>query len=196
MHSTVRRGTAQFVAFLLLLSYLAVFGWIGVVLGASPEPTNYLKNNIHAYDNGRDIKASYANWTDVGTGHLIIPVNTPIEIKKWRKGFIFITRDTGKKVYFEFHKGRMGMNVQEYIGLITSPEPVSLSSFSEKDLEGISDGKAQVGMTKTGVMTALGYPATHRTPSLVENTWIYWKNRFKTLAVEFDDEGIVKAIRD
>lgn len=196
MHSTLARGTAKSITYISLLTYLAVFVWIGAVQAASPGPTKYLKNNIHAYDNGRDIKASYANWTDAGTGHLIIPVNTPIEIKKWRKGFCFITKDTGKMVYFEFHKKRMGMSVEDYIGLITSTEPVSLSSFSEKDLEGISDGKAHVGMTKTGVMTALGYPAAHRTPSLVGNTWIYWKNRFKTLAVEFDRNGIVKEIRE
>ncbi len=194
MHSTVTRRTALFVSF-FLLTYLAVFFGPRAVQGASSGPTRYLKYNIHAYDNGRDIKASYANWTDVGEGHIIIPVNTPIEIENWRKGFIFKTKDTGKKVYFEFHKGRMGMSVEEYIGLITSPEPISLASFSEEDLEGISDGKARVGMTKTGVMTALGYPAAHKTPSLVADSWVYWRNRFKTLAVEFDGNGIVQDIK-
>ena len=195
MHSSMRRGTAQFIALLFFLTYLAGIVGIEAAQGASSGPTKYLKNNIHAYDNGRDIKASYANWTHPGEGHLLIPVNTPIEIEKWRNGFCFISKDTGKKVYFEFHKKRMGMSVEDYIGLITSPEPVSLSSFSETDLEGISEGKARVGMTKTGVMTALGYPAAHKTPSLVANTWIYWRNRFKTMAVEFDGNGIVQEIR-
>jgi hypothetical protein len=182
--------------FFFVLACLAGCAGAGTAQSASSDSTKYLKCNIHAFDNGHDIKASYANWTNPGQGHLLIPVNTPIEIKKWRKGFRFITVDTQKKVYFEFHKKRMGMSVEEYIGLITSPEPVSLSSFSETDLEGISEGKARVGMTKTGVMTALGYPATHRTPSLVQNTWIYWKNRFRTMAVEFDFDGIVKEVRE
>jgi hypothetical protein len=191
-----RRGVGKFTLFFFALACLAGGAGAGTAQGASSDSTKYLKFNIHAFDNGRDIKASYANWTNPGNGHLLIPVNTPIETGRWRRGFYFVTKDTGKKVLFEFHKKRMGMSVQDYIGLITSPEPVALSSFSEADLEGISEGKARVGMTKTGVMTALGYPAAHKTPSLVANTWIYWRNRFKTMAVEFDESGIVKEIRE
>jgi hypothetical protein len=196
MNSKKRKRVGQLTLFFFALACLAGTVGAGTAQAASSDSTRYLKCNIHAYDNGRDIKASYANWTNPGEGHLLIPVNTPIETQKWRKGFIFLTKDTGKKVYFEFHKGRMRMSVADYLELITSPEPISLGSFSEEDLKGISDGKARVGMTKTGVMTALGYPATHRTASLVENTWIYWRNRFRTLAVEFDDDGIVKGIRE
>jgi hypothetical protein len=190
-----RRGIVKFAVFFSLFACLAVCAGAGTAQSASSGSTRYLRYNIHAFEKGREIKASYANWTNPGSGHLLIPVSTPIEIGKWGRGFYFITKDTGKKVYFEFHKKRMGMSVKDYIELITSPKPVSLSSFSEADLEGISEGKARVGMTKTGVMTALGYPATHKTPSLVENTWIYWKNRFATLAVEFDEDGIVNEIK-
>ena len=31
-------------------------------------------------------------------------------------------------------------------------------------------------------------------PSLEGDTWIYWRNRFKTMAVEFDNDGKVKNI--
>ena len=65
-----------------------VFGFVifvGLVLivqgcgGSSHQSLNsagsdkyYLKNNIHAQVGPRDTKASYANWTDPGNGHIII----------------------------------------------------------------------------------------------------------------------------
>ena len=163
--------------------------------GYASGRTVYLKYNIHAQQGPRDCKASYANWTNPGTGHFIIPVNTPVEIGTFKRGFSFIIKDDGRKVFFEFHPRNMAMSVDQYIDLITSPTKVSLKGISEKDHKGIREGKAYIGMTKKGVMRALGYPATHKTPSLEANTWVYWKNRFSTMVVEFDQNGKVKRVQ-
>ncbi|OEU61326.1 MAG: hypothetical protein BA870_12600 [Desulfuromonadales bacterium C00003094] len=87
------------------------------------------------------------------------------------------------------------MGVDEYIEKVTSSKPVSLSRFSKKDIKGIAAGKAYVGMSRKGVLAALGYPPTHRTPSLDASSWIYWANRFRTIGVDFDNKGRVKALR-
>ena len=87
------------------------------------------------------------------------------------------------------------MSVDEYIQLIASPTRVSLNKLSHIDRKGIKEGKVYAGMTKQGVRVALGYPAAHRTPSLEDNVWIYWRNRFQTVAVEFDPSGKVTHIR-
>jgi hypothetical protein len=87
------------------------------------------------------------------------------------------------------------MGYQEYAMLITSPTPVSLDESSPTDLEGIKAGKALVGMTRKGVMAALGYPSPHQTPSLEGAVYTYWKNRFGKLIVEFNAEGKVINIR-
>jgi hypothetical protein len=89
----------------------------------------------------------------------------------------------------------MEMSVDEYIQLIASPTSISLDKLTNTDRKGIKDGKVYAGMTKQGVRVAMGYPATHRTPSMEGNTWIYWRNRFQTIAVEFDDSGKVAQIR-
>ncbi len=160
-----------------------------MVLGA--EGVLYLKNNVHAQAGTRDIKASYANWTNPGDSHMIIPVNTPIVLGSFQRGFSFTIQDSGKKVIFEFDKKRMGMDKDAYIRLITSPTKISLKGLSDLDQKGIKDGKAYVGMTKEGVRMALGYPAAHRTPSLDANKWVYWTNRFVTRVIEFDGSGKV-----
>ncbi len=90
----------------------------------------------------------------------------------------------------------MGMKVNEYISLITSPDAVPAKKFSSVDQKGIKEGKALVGMTRDGVMTALGYPAAHKTPSLNAPVWVYWTNRFGTIAVEFGEDGKVVKVKD
>lgn len=165
--------------------------------------TVYLRNNIHVQQQtsrGGDMvyRASYANYTDPGAGHLIIPVNTPVTITTASgirgKGILITTQD-GKAIQFEFNTKNMGMQPEQYFNLITSPSTTLISSLSSIDLKGIADGKAYTGMTKNGVRIALGYPAVHKTPSLESNSWTYWKNRFATTVVEFGNDGKVISIR-
>lgn len=186
-----------------------IAGFLGVgfailILSSVPAwaESVFLKYNVHTQlkvgRNGeQNFNASYANYTNPGSGHVVIPAGSEIAILKTsRKEFSFSVTADGKVVDFEFHEPRMGMSVGQYIERITSPAPVSFDGFSEQDRAGIAAGKASPGMTKEGVMSALGYPAAHRTPSLESSTWVYWTNRFKTIAVEFDQQGIVKSLRD
>jgi len=46
-------------------------------------------------------------------------------------------------------------------------------------------------MTRDQVLLSLGYPPTHRTPSLSGPEWTYWYNRWITFKVVFDDKGVV-----
>lgn len=71
-----------------------------------------------------------------------------------------------------------------------------VSKMSKADQEGIKTGKISVGMSKQGVQLAAGYPPAHRTPSLDASEWTYWKSRFDTMAVHFNDQGIVTQITD
>ena len=161
------------------------------------DEIRYNKYNIHVQSkDGVKGKASYANYTKPGEGHVIIPPGTELTITdKSRKSFSF-TYDAGqKKVKYEFHQPRMAMSLDEYLDKITAKQSPSLDGLSKLDRQGVAAAKALVGMSREGVMTALGYPATHKTPTLEASTWIFWKNRFGTLAVDFDDAGKVKEVR-
>jgi hypothetical protein len=178
----------------LLLSVLCLF-CANPALAA--KDVLFTKYNIHTQAKGNLLNASYANYTNPGAGHYIVPAGTEITLlSKSGKEFKFRINGDGREVRFLFHEPRMGMRVDEYIEKITSPQPVSLKKLSALDRKGVEQAKALVGMTREGVMTALGYPAAHKTPSLESPTWIYWTNRFGTLAVDFDSRGKVKAVRD
>ncbi len=182
---------------LVFLSSCRSTGSTRQVAAAQASEIRYAKYNIHAQESRRDIKASYVGHVDPGAGHIIIPAGSRLEFpgarQRYRNGFWFTVADTGQRVFFEFHTGRMGMSEPEYIDLITSSSPVSLAQFSGVDRKGIDAGDVYIGMTKEGVLTALGYPPSHRTPSLDSNTWIYWRNRFMTMSVEFDANGKVRS---
>jgi hypothetical protein len=186
-----------------LIAFSQLLIMIALGCGSAPPKTDqtslenplFLQNNIHAQSGSSDTKASYANWTDTGSGHIIITVNTPVEIGRFRRGFSIKNLNDGRIIYFEYNSTNMGMSAQQYIGLVASPEKVNLDQLSEIDQKGIKSGKAFVGMSKAGIKIALGYPATHRTPSLENNSWVYWQNRWKTKVIEFDTEGKVNNIR-
>lgn len=175
---------------------LATFAFVLIPCMSQSATVVYNRYNIHIYQSRGDWHASYANYTDPGSSHQIVPPNTPMTIDTWRNGFVIMTQAAPKrKIYFAYDDRRMNMSVATYIQTITSPKIISLEHLTPKDLEGVKDGKAMPGMTKQGVLAALGYPASHRTPSLQSNEWIYWRNRFRTLAVDFDVDGIVTQVR-
>lgn len=161
------------------------------------DEIRYNKYNIHTQTkDGIKAKASYANYIGPYEGHVIVSPGTTLLItKKSRKSFTFTYDEGQKTVVYEFHESRMGMSLDDYLELLTSTKPTSPSGLSKADKQGVSKGQAQVGMSREGVKTALGYPAKHRTPSLEGMTWVYWKDRFRTVGVDFDDAGKVKAVR-
>jgi hypothetical protein len=186
------------IAFLaaVLLLVLGLQGCAG--MGSGPATYEaysnvYLQNNIHGYTRGSDYQASYANYVQPDTGHFVVPVNTAVSVGKWRGGFTLTRQDTGQLIYFEYRSGNMGgMSVEEYLNVITAPQKVSLDGLGATDRKGIKEGRALKGMTKKGVRIAWGYPARHKTPSLEDNVWTYWRNRWVMKTVTFSNGKVVE----
>jgi hypothetical protein len=195
------------------LATLCLLGQAGACLAGEPVYTKY---NIHVQlevsrKGEKSYQASYSGWVDPGKGHAIVPPNTKVVYEPatgpvWTKfsqnrGFRLVLTDPAaiglqaSTISFEYNPKNMAMTEEEYLKLITSPTPVSLDGLSGKDLEGVRSGRVLDGMTKRGVMTALGYPAAHRTPNPdTDGVWTYWRDRFKTVDVYFDSLGKVQRL--
>jgi hypothetical protein len=152
----------------------------------------YTRYNLHYVAEHGTVKGSFANWTD-WPGHGFVPYNSKVRAELWSNRIRFTT-DAGLRILFEMNPARMRMTTPQYVALITSPTPVTYEGLSDVDRQGIETGKALVGMSKQGVEIALGYPARHRTPSLDDNRWTYWKGRHDSYVVEFDSDGKVVRI--
>ena len=190
-----------------LIAILALFLGLQGCAGMGGDPTPYegytsvyLQNNVHGYTKAArggktEYIASYANYVQPDTGHFFVPLNTAVSVGKWRGGFTLTRLDNGQLIYFEYRSSNMGgMSVEEYLNLITGPQKVSLQGLGATDRKGIKEGRALSGMTKKGVRMAWGYPARHKTPSLEDNVWTYWRNRWVMKTVTFSN-GKVTEVR-
>ena len=185
--------TAITAVFLLLFGLQGCAGMASGPASYEAYSNVYLQNNIHGYTRGNDYHASYANYVQPDAGHFFIPVNTAVSVGKWRGGFTLTRKDTGQRVYFEYRSGNMGgMSVEAYLNIITGPRKVALNSLSATDRKGIEQGRVLKGMTKKGVRIAWGYPARHKTPSLEDNVWTYWRNRWVMKTVTFSNGKVVE----
>ena len=185
--------TAITAALLLLFSLQGCAGMASGPSAYEAYSNVYLQNNIHGYMRGTDYQASYANYVQPDTGHFFVPVNTAVSVGKWRGGFTLTRKDTGQLIYFEYRPGNMGgMSVEEYLNIITGPQKINLGSLGATDRKGVQEGRVLKGMTKKGVRIAWGYPARHKTPSLEDNVWTYWRNRWVMKTVTFSNGKVVE----
>jgi hypothetical protein len=188
----------------MAVTLVLLFGLLGCAgMGGTPTPyegyTNvYLQNNIHGYTKAArggktEYIASYANYVQPDTGHFFVPVNTAVSVGKYRGGFTLTRLDNNQLIYFEYRAGNMGgMSVEEYLNVITAPQKADLSGLSATDRKGITEGRVLSGMTKKGVRMAWGYPARHRTPSLEDDVWTYWRNRWVMKTVRFSNGKVTQ----
>ena len=97
------------------LAFFAILFCVSPVFAG--EAVLHTKYNIHVQDklsrSGKHVyTASYANYTDPGTGHIIISAGSKITIlNKKRKLFRFRLEEDNKVVDFLYHEPRMGIEV-------------------------------------------------------------------------------------
>jgi hypothetical protein len=119
---------------------------------------------------------------------------TITKLKKKRMNFTDVK--TGIEYEYNWHKkatpGGLNQNVLLYFGHECPAEEIK--TLSEVDQAGIKRGRASEGMTRRGIIIAIGYPPEHVTPSLDMDQWMYWMNRFNRNALMFGEDGTVESI--
>ena len=143
--------------------------------------------NLHPDEERRQLYS--VNYQQLG----LIPRCTPVHIDATSNGGIkFTVTSSGRSYDYSFHDSLVEdreKHIARYFGA-ACPETPGLNPL---DLQGIDKGQAGEGMTKNGVILALGYPPDHATPNTDSDNWIYWKNRWDRFVVKFDN-GIVASV--
>lgn len=129
----------------------------------------------------------------------LMPVCTEVKITKIKnKRMNFTVVESGREYDYNWHKkanpGGLKENILLYFGHECPAEEIK--TLSEIDQEGIKKGRVQKGMTRRGVIIAMGYPPPHVTPDLEADEWMYWMNRFNRMAVIFGEDGTVEGTRN
>lgn len=127
----------------------------------------------------------------------LLPRCTEIKVNKLsRKKFIFEVPSRGKTYTYIYHKAavdKLDENIKLYFG--TTCDKNVVSRMSKKDQDGIKMGRPLLGMTREGILLAMGRPPKHVNPVLDVSEWMYWRNKFARTAITFNDKGIVTGIR-
>ncbi len=127
----------------------------------------------------------------------LIPACTDIKVTKVNRKRMHFTVD-GQDYVMEYDRNirKAGIEFQDALAGFfgKSCDKQKMNSLSKKDKDGIQSGTAAVGMTKDGILFAMGPPPQHATDSLEANQWMYWINRFNRQRIEFDSNGVVTAV--
>ncbi len=152
------------------------------------ESTNYHRGSI--LPTGTKVKI--AEVCDGAT----TSYNSTLDARIWEP-FIRFDDESGQsyKLVFRPRHSREGMTVWDLFGQYFSEnnpmvEGGAFKSLTAEEQKSVMAGEIAVGMSKTAVVMAYGYPPGHKTPSLKLDKWIYWESRVKTKTVCFSDDKV------
>jgi hypothetical protein len=143
--------------------------------------------NIHA--EGEDIND--ANYY-VGS---LVAAGTPVQVQSVTNDSITFTAE-GRKLTLHHQYGTAQESMRQYVDktLVTDDPRARIASYQPAVQDAIRESRVERGMTRDQVILALGYPATHKTPSTEASEWVYWYNRWVTYRVEFGPDGKVSNV--
>jgi hypothetical protein len=124
----------------------------------------------------------------------LLPICTPIHVVSLDENRMLFTAG-GVEYTYLFRYEYLPEGVEAHLAKYFGETCDAGEGMSKVDKDGIAAGRASPGMSKAGVIKALGYPPPHATPSLDSPQWRYWENRWGTFIVHFDGE-IVKSIQN
>jgi hypothetical protein len=136
----------------------------------------------------------------------IIPYGTRVQIIEVGKNSVRFLPEGHPEMTLVYRHGRKVYPFEQYVDRIFLTDPPKLSSApvaASKKKKGapapapankfekqIQQGIVEPGMSKADVLLALGYPPAHRTPSLEQPIWTYWRNRWDVFMVYFDGDKV------
>ena len=141
---------------------------------------------LHSFrhEKGRHLTTNYLRGA-------FVPVNTKVKILSHDENEIILNLvKTDQQVtivnVFKYSQA----TTEQIFKRMFSKKKTKLGKISKKTLKNIKWGTPMAGMTKKQVLITLGYPPGHQTPSTEMDQWRYWKNRFNTMMLYFDNEKL------
>ena len=172
----------------------ALIGFLAAGSVQAMEPDEMVGQEVYTLTNLRPDEQNQrlyvVNYQQPGR----IKVCTKVKIEKLnRKKMIFRIAESNRKYEYLHHRKAAPEGFDENIKKYFGPEcpQAEIDAMSAVNKEGIEKGRTKVGMTRRGVIIAIGYPPEHVTPDREYDEWSYWMNKFVTHRLVFGDDGKV-----
>ena len=127
-----------------------------------------------------------------------MPFGTEVEIVEADgRSFTFREKSNGQKFRISYDESWMMIPIEDYLKrFLTTKNREQLSAgIKPAVLDKVSKGLVDEGMTRKEVLLAYGYPVVHRTPSLKDDTWIYWIKPLVTTRVVFKGDIVIAILK-
>lgn len=121
----------------------------------------------------------------------IIPICTPVHVVALDDAQMTFTVGAVTYTYL-FRSEFMVEGISVHLGRYFGDTCDRGDALPQVDRDGIAAGRVAPGMSKAGVIKAIGYPPPHSTGDLASPQWRYWKNRFDTFIVHFEGDTVVR----
>jgi len=127
---------------------------------------------------------------------MLVPVNSEIKIDSMtNKTIVFTVVKTSQKITLINVQKHTKLSSPDLAKQVFGKKQVNLSSFSKSAKEAIKAGNVKNGMTKDEVLVARGYPPVILTNNLKQNSWIYQKNRFGKMRIDFKNNKVSNVVK-
>ena len=159
-----------------------------------------LGTNLHAdLTFGKISSVNYQKGT-------LIPWGRKFRVERvLRNRMMILDLKTGRTYKYEFHRNtRNATSLKKHLARVFLDESecdrlaARVERMSDVDKDGIYQGRALPGMSREGVIIALGWPPefANRGDIMKLRSWYYWLGRFDRMEVLFDRRGRVSIVRD
>jgi hypothetical protein len=146
----------------------------------------YTQTNMH-YNVAKNALVIDTTNYQVGT---LIPVNSEVTMQDVNaKQLTFLYK--GQTITLRNIAKYSGLDISDVSSKYFSTKKVNLSKYSKAEQKAISSAGLVKGMSKEAVLLSLGTPPQHRTPNLQSDTWTYWRNRWTTFIVSFEEGKVI-----
>lgn len=121
---------------------------------------------------------------------VLIPVNSKVTMADVNsRQIVFMLGN--KRITLKNNAKHTGLGISDIAAEYFSVKKVNLSKFTSTERKAIKSASILKGMSKDAVLISLGRPPITRTPDLTMDTWVYWKNRWITFAVNFQNNRVL-----
>ena len=158
---------------------------LATAAAAQDLPSGYTCCNLH-YDGER---ISDVNWTHAP----MIPAGAPIRVLSY--GWNEATAEIDGRSFVIAHEyGRKQESVEQFVRKIVVPASprATIATWPEPVRNAVHKGTVVNGMTREQVIVSVGYPPTHRTPTLEAPLWHHWQSRAGRFEVHWGIDGRVE----
>jgi len=149
----------------------------------------YTAYNVWYEHANRIYSINYKKGALIPAGTRVVGVNL-VGGGKPRVDFTWEAQGGRYSIHFQpkFHPG---ITLNQFASRYLTPADLAglTEGLDEQEKLCVSRGVVTAGISKKAVLVAYGYPPEHVTPSLDNDRWYYWVNRFMKKELAFDAQG-------